>query len=154
MFNVLKKMLKKELGNEKYSVYASTIKQNIKGSKHDNSAIFNEIYAELDKLGSEKLLKMQEGLETSLLSSFQISRGYWGVLLVYFIAFGILGFYVIQKVAVPAMIFLSIAFLVKTLEFLINRFCYVDIHLVLIFKAALEKRLKERNKNGELTGQI
>lgn len=146
MLNVLKKRLKIELGNEKYAEYARYIRQNIREEKLEHPDIFNEIYANLGERGLEELVCMQERLNGSILSNFQIIKGYFSVFIVYLVGFGILGEYTVQMIAVPSMILISILFLIKTVEFLINKFCYVDSHLLLIFRAALEKVLSEQRQ--------
>ena len=149
--NVLKKMLRQELGKQKYQEYAACIKSNIKESKKDTSEIFNDIYAVLQEKEAEELQKVQEHLNTSLLTTFEIGRHYFGAVVVYLVAFALLGAYVIQMVAIPTMLFISALFLVKTYEFLVNKFCYIDARMVLIFRAALERVLIEQRRRGKLT---
>ena len=45
-----------------------------------------------------------------------------------------------------------LAFLVKTYEFLVNKFCYVDAHLVLIYKSVLDKIRMERRRSVKQEG--
>ncbi|MBE5952421.1 MAG: hypothetical protein E7260_12715 [Lachnospiraceae bacterium] len=146
MINVLKKMLRQELGTQKYSEYADSIKNNIKQSARDTSEIFNGIYAQLREKEAEELEKVQENLNASLLASFKIGKEYLGTFLVYVIAFFILGTYTVQLVAVPGILLLSVLFLLKTYEYVVNKFCYVDARMVLIFRAALERVLLEQGR--------
>ena len=151
MVNVLKKMLKRELGNQKYREYALFIKNNIRESKRDNSQIYNEIYATLQERELEELDEMQEHMNRSLLEAFQIGRNYFGTFVVYLIAFALLGAYTIQMVAVPTILFIRVLFLLKTYEFLVNKFCYVDARMVLILRAALERTLSEQKRKGKMS---
>ena len=144
MFNVLKKTLKKEFGQMKYEQYARSIKQNIKEAKSDNSEIFNDLYAMLKPMDIKKLEEMQERLNTSLLDAFYVSKNYLGAFIAYLVAFVIIASYVIQMYAIPLLLFISAMFLVKTYEFLVNKFCYVDAHMVLIYKAVLDRIWAER----------
>ena len=144
MFNVLKKTLKKEFGYKKYTQYADSIKKGIRESKAYSTDIFNDIYNTVKEKNEEDLKKMQERLESSLLDAFRISRSYMGAFIAYLIAFGIMGSYAIEMVAVPGMLFISVLFLIKTYEFVVNKFCYVDAHMILIYKSVLERVLKER----------
>jgi len=146
VINVLKKMLRQELGTQKYSEYADSIKNNIKQSARDTSEIFNGIYAQLREKEAEELEKVQENLNASLLASFKIGKEYLGTFLVYVIAFFILGTYTVQLVAVPGILLLSVLFLLKTYEYVVNKFCYVDARMVLIFRAALERVLLEQGR--------
>ena len=144
MFNVLKKTLRSEFGQTKYEQYAKSIKQNIKEAKTDNSEIFNDLYEMLQDKEEKHLEEMQERLNTSLLDAFCVSRNYLKAFIAYLVAFVIIASYVIQMYAVPLLLFISAAFLVKTYEFLVNKFCYVDAHMVLIYKSVLDKIRKER----------
>lgn len=144
MFNVLKKTLQSEFGHRKYEQYARSIKQNIREAKSDNSEIFNDLYEILRNKDEKRLEEMQERLNTSLLDAFYVSKNYIGAFIAYLVAFVIIASFVIQLYAIPLLIFISIMFLVKTYEFLVNKFCYVDAHMVLIYKEVLDKIRAER----------
>lgn len=148
MFNVLKKTLKKEFGSEKYEQYARSIKQNIREARKDNTDIFNDLYQMLREKDAPHLLKMQERLNESLMNAFYINKNYLMAFLAYLAAFSVIGSFVIQMYAIPLLFFISVLFLIKTYEFLVNKFCYVDAHLVLIYKAVLE-RVWEEMKTAE-----
>lgn len=144
MFNVLKKTLRKEFGQVKYEQYAHSIKQNIREAKTDNSEIFNDIYELLRSKDEKKLEEMQERLNTSLLDAFYVSKNYIGAFIAYLVAFVVIASFVAQMYAVPLLFIISGMFLVKTYEFLVNKFCYVDAHMVLIYKAVLDRIRAER----------
>ncbi|MBO5176436.1 MAG: hypothetical protein J6K15_11605 [Lachnospiraceae bacterium] len=144
MFNVLKKTLQSEFGRAKYEQYARSIKQNIREAKTDNAEIFDDLYAMLKSEDEKRLEEMQERLNTSLLDAFRVSRTYFWAFVAYLAAFVIIASYVIQMYAIPLLLFISAMFLVKTYEFLVNKFCYVDAHMVLIYKAVLDKIRVER----------
>ena len=147
MFNVLKKTLRREFGRVKYEEYAQSIKQNIREAKTDNSKIFNDLYVILQQKNEKTLEEMQERLNTSLLDAFQVSKNYLWAFVAYLAAFVIICSYVIQLYAIPLLFIISGAFLVKTYEFLVNKFCYVDAHMVLIYKSVLDKVRAERRRS-------
>ena len=144
MFNILKKTLKKEFGYEKYTMYADFIRQGLRESKSRNSEVFNDIYGAIKEKDEEALQEMQERLNESLLSAFHVGRNYLVSCLAYLVAFVLIASYAIQMVAIPGILFISALFLVKTYEFLVNKFCYIDAHMVLIYKAVLDRVLRER----------
>lgn len=146
MFNVLKKTLRSEFGRVKYEQYARSVKQNIREARTDNSDIFNDLYEILQQKNEGTLQEMQERLNTSLLDAFQVSRTYLWAFVAYLAAFFLICSYVIQIYAIPLLLIISLAFLVKTYEFLVNKFCYVDAHLVLIYKSVLDKIFRERKQ--------
>jgi len=149
LFNVLKKTLQRELGRIKYEQYAKSIKQNIREAKTDNAEIFNDLYKILCERDEKNLEEMQERLNTSLLDAFQVSRMYFWAFVAYLAAFVVIASYVIQMYAIPLLLFISAMFLVKTYEFLVNKFCYVDAHLILIFKSVLDKIRAEHRAAGQ-----
>lgn len=146
MFNVLKKTLRKEFGQKKYDQYAKSIKKNIKEAKSDNSEIFEDLYETLRGKDEQYLLAMQERLNISLLDAFYVSKNYIGAFLAYLAAFVIIASFVAQMYAVPLLLFISAMFIVKTYEFLVNKFCYVDAHMVLIYKSVLDRVLTEQKR--------
>ena len=154
MVNVLKKMLQQELGKRKYSEYAAHIRKNLKESKRDTTEVFNDIYMTLREKEAEELAQAQHHLNNSMLMVFKIGKNYLGAFLIYIVAFTLLAEYTVQMVAVPAMLLLSILFLVKTYEFVVNKFCYIDARMVLIFRAALERVLLEQRRNMKSQNQI
>ena len=82
MVNVLKNMLKKELGRDKYSVYATCIKNNIKEAKRDTSEIYNDIYGTLCEKEAQELKVVQEHLNNSMFEVFKIGKNYlWAFLI-------------------------------------------------------------------------
>ena len=127
-----------------FTISARSIKQNIREAKTDNAEIFDDLYAMLKSEDEKRLEEMQERLNTSLLDAFRVSRTYLWAFVAYLAAFVVIASYVIQMYAVPLLLFISAMFLVKTYEFLVNKFCYVDAHMVLIYKAVLDKIRVER----------
>lgn len=150
MFNVLKKTLRKEFGQEKYEQYAHFVKQSIRKAETADSEIYGDLYRLLQTKDETCLTGMQERLNGSLLESFYVSKNYLWALLEYLAAFVLIASFVIQKYAVVLLLVISAAFLVKTYEFLVNKFCYVDAHLVLIYKTVLDRVRKEKEKMNNL----
>ncbi len=144
MFNVLKKTLRSEFGQKKYEQYARSIKQNIREARTDNSEIFNDLYETFHNQDEKRLEEMQERLNASLLDAFYVNKNYIGAFIAYLVAFVLIASYVYEMYATPLLLFISTMFLVKTYEFLVNKFCYVDAHMVLIYKAVLDRIWKER----------
>ena len=149
LLNVLKKTLQSEFGRSKYEQYAKSIKQNIREAKNDTSEIFNDLYETLRDKDEQRLNEMQERLNNSLLDAFYVSKNYLKAFIAYLVAFVIIASYVIQAYAVWLLLFISAMFLVKTYEFLVNKFCYVDAHMILIYKAVLDKIRMERKTVGQ-----
>lgn len=151
VFNVLKKTLRSEFGQAKYKQYAHFIKQNIRKSETDDSEIYGDLYLLLQTKDETCLAEMQERLNGSLLDAFYVSKNYLWAFVEYLVAFVLIASLVIQKYAVVLLLIISAAFLVKTYEFLVNKFCYVDAHMVLIYKAVLDRvRAEKGSKKTEI----
>lgn len=148
MFNVLKKTLCKEFGQARYEQYACFIKRSIRESGTDNSEIYNDLYKLLKAKDETYLAEMQQRLDGSLLEAFYVNKNYLWAFVEYLVAFVVIASFVIQKYAFFLLLIISAAFLVKTYEFLVNKFCYVDVHLVLIYRAVLDRVRAEKRKNG------
>ncbi len=145
MFNVLKKLLRRELGQSKYEQYAEAIRHGFKGTSMDSEQLFQNIYEQVRNKKPEEVEKMRSELQESLMDSFHISKRYLAALVTYLIAFAVLGSYTVTEVALPSIGIISILFLVKTYEYIVNKFCYVDAHMVMIYKAVLDKVKQEQS---------
>ena len=42
-------------------------------------------------------------------------------------------------ITIVALSLMSVCFIIKTYEFVVNKYCYVDAQIVLVYKAVLEK---------------
>ena len=147
LFNVLKRTLRKEFGQQKYEQYANSIRQNLKEAKQDTTEIYKDLYALLREKEVSRLLEMRERLNSSLLDAFYISKSYLMAFVAYLIAFVVIASFAAQMYAIPSMLLISGLFLIKTYEFVVNKFCYIDAHMVLIYKSVLERVLTEQKRS-------
>jgi hypothetical protein len=42
-------------------------------------------------------------------------------------------------ITVISLILMSVSFIVKTYEYLINKYCFIDAHIVLVYKTVLDR---------------
>lgn len=146
MFSVLKKMLKRELGREEYMEYARLIKSNLREEKSRNDELGEVFYRFLTEKTPEELFCLRVRMEQSMMDTYRITKQYMGVFIAYILGFSVLGEFTAEMVAVPSMLIISAAFLFKTFEFLANKFCYVDAHMMILLKNALDKVLIEKGR--------
>lgn len=139
MSSIFRKLLRRELGRERYAEYVHTLKESLRERKMEQTEIYEDIYHILQDKDKEALNGMNERLNESLLRAFRISKNYGLALLTYLVAFFALAFYTVPQVAIPLLIFTGILFLGKTYEFAVNKFCYIDVHIILIYKSVLEQ---------------
>ncbi len=144
--NVSKKMLKQELGQENYMAYAVVIRKNIHEPKREIRMIFDGIYEILRKKEGKELRQVEKRLEDTVTTVFHINKNYFGAAVLYLAALLVLSLYTVPQVALPAILSATVIFSVKTYEFVVNKFCYVDAGMILIFRTVLQQVLKEQKQ--------
>ena len=143
--NVFKKCLRKEFGKKGYEKYVKLFSEEIGDKKNvrlniEDKKIYKDMYEILSK-DSEKVIKEKlENLSVTLYNALQIIRKFSGILFVYALANIVLLMLELDYYVTCASIaILGAAFLYKLLEFLENKFCFIDAYLIMIYKAVLEK---------------
>ena len=152
MTNQFKKLLKNEFGISIYRKFFVLINERIMSGKInyigdklvdiENNSVYKEMCSILKTKDRECLMKMQEKLNKTMVNSMAICRGYIIVLLMY----GIGMIAMMTAVASPyfaylGMICLTLVYLYKTIEYVLNRYCVIDAQMVIIYKNALDKIL-------------
>lgn len=149
MVNVFQDLLKKELGQKKYEDYFSQYRhmeqlRRVQGEKINSTKICNEMYESLRKTDWIDLKQKQRRLKETMLTGFQITKNYVFVFLAYLLgSIIIMGYGQVPMVNLVCMLILSCAFLYKTYEFVVNKYAYLDAYIILAYKSALEKVLRE-----------
>lgn len=142
MSSVFKKLISKELGENNYNKYFFVCQKSLHSKVFDSSEIYLDIYEHLKHKDKKSIKKMQERLNDSMIIAMRISKTYSFSFL--FLLGGI--FFLLTRQLNPWIILLSIAamgicFLVKTYEFIINKYCFIDAQIVLVYKTVLDKIL-------------
>ena len=95
------------------------------------------------------LKKKQRRLEQTLLRSLTICRGYFMTVVAVVATAGmVLLLQPVEQVLYALLAVLGVGLAYKTVEYFVNRYCYVDARMVLIYKAVLEQLC---NKGGQKT---
>lgn len=150
MMSVFKKLIRKELGEVNYNKYFTYIQKNLKNKSLESKEVFEDIYTRLKDRDIESIARMHDRLNDAMLLAFRISKNYLFAL-IFFIAASafILLKGLVPLVAITALGTMSVLFLVKTYEFVINKYCFIDAQIVLVYKSVLEKiilgHVKSRN---------
>ena len=139
MSNVFKKLLRKEFGKTKYESFSQTVRENLRFQKNDSTELYAALYEELRGRDKDALTRMNERLNDSMLLAFRISRSYGFTFAIYLISFFTLAFAVRPEIAGPAILFISVLIMLKTYEYIANRFSHIDMYIILIYKAVLER---------------
>lgn len=150
MSSVFKKLLSKELGEGTYNKYFYCYQKLIAEKKYNyNEEIFNDMYAQLKDKDIDILTKMLERLWDTVYIATRINRTYIVAFLFYL---GCALFLICQEVqpwiTVISLILMSLCFLYKTYEFVVNKYCFIDAHIIIVYKSVLDRLIlyKERIK--------
>jgi hypothetical protein len=140
MSSVFKELIKKEFGVNSYDKYFFICQKSLENRKLENKEIYNDIYEHLKNKDQAAIKNMQKRLNDALLLAVRISKTYFFSFLFYLGA----SFYIIMKdihpmITVISLILMSVSFIVKTYEYLINKYCFIDAHIVLVYKTVLDR---------------
>ena len=90
------------------------------------------------------LIKKQNRLSDAMMTAFSISSTFLIVVAFYVATLWILLSQGLNPMVVKlSIIVVSTAFLYKAYEYIINKFCYVDAHIAIIYKTVLESLIDQ-----------
>ena len=150
--SVFKKLITKELGASRYNKYFFCYQKLIIEKKYDstklsNQEIHDDMYNTLKDRDIVTLQKMLERLLDCMHLALSISKQYMFILFAYVLTIvhilsqGFLWWITVCSIAV-----LSIAFIYKTIEFIVNKYCFIDAHIILVYKSVLDELILYRAK--------
>jgi len=148
MSSVFKKLIEKEFGHSRYNMYYSHMKKVLEKSGtldiEKISAYDEPVLHDMDEIirkkGKSILAMMYCRLNETFYKAVRINRGFFMTVIVYILAMLILllgGFEFF--VALPGAVILTLCFGYKLYEFMVNKFCYVDVKIILAYKKVLER---------------
>jgi len=149
---VFKKLITKELGASRYNKYFFCYQKLIIEKKYDstklsNKEIHDDMYNTLKDRDMVTLQKMLERLLDCMHLALSISKQYMFVLFAYILTIVLIlsqGF--LWWITVCSIAALSIAFIYKTIEFIVNKYCFIDAHIILVYKSVLDELILNRAK--------
>ncbi|WP_310603807.1 hypothetical protein [Anaerosporobacter sp.] len=151
--NVFRKLIRKEFGSTKYDQYVGSYHKKMLEDNFDyrnlkNEEIYNDIYNSLKDRDMESLKKMFDRLTEAMLMVVKISKTYITILAVFLIG----TFFLVSRDLVPwitivSIILMSSCFLYKTYEYVVNKFCYIDARIIIVYKSVLDQLLKGYRKD-------
>ena len=148
--NVFKKLISKEMGEVNYHRYFSFLKKNMEAKKVDSQALYNDMYEKLKYRDLKSITKMHSRLNDTMLLAFRISKNFFFAFIVYLAATVFLVTKDLQpQLTLFSMISMNVCFVYKIYEFIVNKFCYIDAQIVLIYKAVLDRIImNEKREQG------
>jgi len=151
--NVFRRCLRKQFGKNKYMSYVQMCEEEVlkNGSvklKTEEKKIFQDMYEQLKEKSNEYIKERNELLAETLYMALQIGRKFFSVFIVYVLAnILILALQLDYAVTCISVMLMGVCFLYKLMEFLSNKYCFIDAYLIMVYKSVLEK-LAGKTANG------
>lgn len=152
MLSILGKLLCRELGEYKYDLYFSHYSRYIKelsendqreakevkvAAKH-NEEIFIDIYEQLKMKDIYDLQQMLERLLSAIELTVRISKQYMFVWIATVLTIIILlASPVSAIITVIGVLTVIMSFVYKSMVYVVNRYCFIDANIILLYKTAL-----------------
>lgn len=155
VLGVFQKLLKKELGKQRYKRYClifEKYKQNKNAVNRIESSqeVYQDLFEYLKDQDFLTLRRRMEKLVDSMCDAVNISKHYFFSFLFYL---GGALFVIFQRldpiVTILSLLLMSGLFIYKTCEFVINKYCYIDANIILIYKTVLD-HLLQRYEEGTI----
>lgn len=149
MSNVFKNLIRKEFGDKNYYKYFFCYQNMLYNDDFEidhvtKDEVYNDIYDKLKNLDAKTLVKKQNRLADTMMTAFSISSTFLIVVVFYVATLWILLSQGLNPMVVKfTIVVVSSAFLYKAYEYIINKFCYVDAHIAIIYKTVLENLLEK-----------
>ena len=138
MLSIFAKLICEELGEDKYNIYF----EKYNGTNKPNEVIFCDIYRVLLDKDIETLQLMLERLLGATKLTIRLNRQYIWVWLATVLIIGYLFFSGLPLLfKMFSILAVLAAFGYKSLVFVINRYCFIDANITLIYKTALFHRI-------------
>lgn len=144
MASVFRKLICKELGENCYEQYFACYQKLISNKTYNhrvlnNVEIYEDIYNRLKDKDIETLMKMTKRLSESLHLVLRISKTFKFAIVAYLVS---MLFLFLQGLPFPVGFacigFATLAFLYKAYEYIVNKYCFIDAHIVIIYKSVLD----------------
>lgn len=148
MASVFSKHLKRELGKQRYEMYCTffesyKMNKSMQNRQVSTKEVYEDLYEYLKDQDVTILHKKMERLIDSMCEAVNISKFYIFSFMCYLA--GSL-FLIIQnldpKVTIISLLLLSGLFIYKTCEFVVNKYCFIDANIILVYKSVLDRLLK------------
>ena len=155
MGNEYRRLLKSQFGKKNYAGFVRSVKAGPNSTSIIHKEVYHEIYQNLKPLQPVVLVGKHRQLEDVITRVLRIGRTYSLATGVYLAAVAILLLYgTVPWITGVGLALLTVAFAWKTGEYLGNKFCYVDVRIIINYKTALEHLILESEvQNNEKKGK-
>ena len=144
MGNEYRRFLKSQFGKKNYAEFVRSVKTGVNSASIIHKDVYLEIYQSLKALQPGSLIGKHRQLEEVIARVMRIGKTYFLAVAVYLAAVVILILYgSVPLFTYTGLLLLTVAFAMKTGEYLGNKFCYVDVRIIINYKTALERLILE-----------
>lgn len=151
MTSVFRKLISRELGESKYHKYFYIYQKKVMDKTYDyrnlnNEEIYNDIYEELKDIDIMQLRKRMERLSDAMYTALLISKNYIFTFIFFLVgALFLISLNLAFPITILGLVLMGISFIYKTYEFVVNKFCYIDAHIIIVYKSVLDELLEIRS---------
>ena len=144
MKSEFQKLIRQVFGAKLYMKYSVFVRNNFRRKSMESRNVYNDIYRLLKPAREQTLVDMMQHVEDVMVDVLRICRTYFIAVLVYAASMGLLMWLGAESpVKYYGMGLLTLVFLYKTCEFVVNKYCFIDARIVLTYKSVLEKLIEE-----------
>lgn len=151
MASVFKKLISRELGEPSYDKYFVSYQKRFEEQAYelgrlDNKEVYDDMYNKLKDKDITDLHHMLDRLSDAMYCAVRISKHF---MIEFFFYVAAIVFLIVQGVQAvvlfPCIGLITICFLYKTYEYIVNQYCFIDAHIVLIYKTVLDRLILKHN---------
>ena len=149
MASIFKKLISRELGEMSYNRYFFCFQKGITNKTCNSKEIYNDIYDKLKDKDLRVIKRMHERLNDSMIHALRINKTYLFTFLFYLGAIiFVFGIGLKPILILAGLIMMTGCFLFKTYEFIVNKYCFIDAQIVLVYKAVLDELISNKRVRG------
>lgn len=149
MASIFKKLISRELGEMNYNRYFFCYQKGIANKISNSKEIYNDMYDKLKDKDIRMIKRMHERLNDAMVLALRISKTYLFTFLFYLGAvIFVFGVGLQPILMVTGLILMTLCFMFKTYEFIVNKYCFIDAQIVLVYKAVLDELLMNKKMRG------
>lgn len=150
MGSVFRKLISREFGENIYYKYFYVCQKSLQDKIFDSKEIYQDIYRRVERRDKGDIRLMQTRLNDSLVTAVRIIKTYT-IFVIYVLAavFYLITLGMNPLVTAAGIVLISLILLLKTYEYIINKYCYIDAQIVLIYKNVLDKLLVSEQKENQ-----
>lgn len=144
MGNEYRKFLKSQFGKKNYADFARSVKTGVHSNNIIHKGVYQAIYHRLSNQQQGTLVYQHRQLEEVIFRVVRIGKTYALAVGLYLLSVLLLLVYgTVPALTYTGLALVTLAFAAKTAEYLGNKFCYVDVKIIITYKSALERLIVE-----------